>query len=84
MSAFDSVKDLAAKAQTLVNENAAKAQTLVNENASKAKSLIVSKKGDIDSAVDKAASFVDTQTKGKFTAQVSKVQENAKKIVPAE
>ena len=80
MSALDSVKDLTAKAKVVVNENAAKAKAVVAENATKAKTAVVESKPKFDAAVDKAATFVDTKTKGKFAPQVSKVQEVAKKI----
>lgn len=72
MSALDSVKDLTAKAKTVVTEKAAVAKTVVT-----------GQKPKFDAAVDKAATFVDTKTKGKFAPQVGKVQEAAKKIVPS-
>lgn len=72
MSALDSVKDLTAKAKAAVAENAAKAKAVVTEQKPK-----------IDAAVDKAATFVDDKTKGKFAPQVAKVQEVAKKVVPS-
>ena len=47
----------------------------------KLKDLAAKNKGAVDSAIDKAGDIVDQKTQGKYTSQVDKVQETAKKAV---
>jgi hypothetical protein len=47
----------------------------------KVKSLLAKNADKVDSAIDKAGDIVDQKTQGKYTQQVDKVQEAAKKAV---
>jgi hypothetical protein len=47
----------------------------------KVKSLLAKNDDKVDSAIDKAGDIVDQKTQGKYTQQVDKVQEAAKKAV---
>ena len=47
----------------------------------KVKDLVSKNKGAVDSAIDKAGDIVDQKTQGKYSSQVDKVQDAAKKAV---
>ena len=47
----------------------------------KVKDLLSKNKDKVDTAIDKAGDLVDKKTQGKYTEQVDKVQEAAKKAV---
>ena len=47
----------------------------------KVKSLVSQNADKVDTAIDKAGDIVDQKTQGKYTSQVNKVQDAAKKAV---
>jgi hypothetical protein len=47
----------------------------------KVKGLVAKNADKVDTAIDKAGDIVDKKTQGKYTGQVGKVQEAAKKAV---
>ena len=47
----------------------------------KVKSLVSTNADKVDTAIDKAADIVDQKTQGKYSSQVDKVQDAAKKAV---
>ena len=47
----------------------------------KVKDLLSKNADKVDTAIDKAADIVDSKTQGKYTDQVNKVQDAAKKAV---
>lgn len=47
----------------------------------KVKDLLSKNADKVDTAIDKAADVVDSKTQGKYTDQVNKVQDAAKKAV---
>ena len=47
----------------------------------KLKDLASKNKGAVDSAIDKAGDIVDQKTQGKYSSQVDKAQDAAKKAV---
>jgi hypothetical protein len=47
----------------------------------KLKDLASKNKGAVDTAIDKAGDIVDQKTQGKYSSQVDKAQEAAKKAV---
>ncbi|MEV0356955.1 antitoxin [Nocardia sp. NPDC050697] len=51
---------------------------------SKGKDAAAKNSGKINQAVDKAGDFVDNKTKGKYSNQIAKGKEAAKKVVPPE
>lgn len=50
-------------------------------NLNKVKDLLAKNADKVDTAIDKAGDLVDKKTQGKYTSQVDKVQEAAKKAV---
>jgi len=50
-------------------------------NLNKVKDLVAKNADKVDTAIDKAGDLVDKKTQGKYTSQVDKVQEAAKKAV---
>jgi hypothetical protein len=47
----------------------------------KVKDLVAKNADKVDTAIDKAGDIVDQKTQGKYTSQVDKVQDAAKKAV---
>jgi hypothetical protein len=47
----------------------------------KVKNLVAKNADKVDTAIDKAGDIVDQKTQGKYTSQVGKVQDAAKKAV---
>ena len=83
MSFLDKAKATAEQAKTTALQAAEVAKTKAGEAGAQAKTAAQQAAAKIESAgvVEKAASFVDEKTKGKYADQIAKAQEQAKSAV---